>query len=180
MKLLLYRSDKFENMCIDCCKQFGSAVLVRTNRPEFVSDRLNVGWPYTKDNPRVGTRSPPLAFYDDWHLCHSWNIINDISITTLPEFWQTFDRPCMLAWIEKRLMQDDNKNFPELRAKRMSKNGLECTFCLKPGTYLAPEDEAEGKSIDYQDYMTRELVRQVGSLVDELAICLDGQPAVIG
>ena len=108
-------------------------------------------------------------------FCQSWDIIDNVRITTLPEFKRCFERPLINDAVERRLMQYDNQKYPTLRAKGMSKNGLECTFCLIKGTYPTLDEITRTRCTEYQEYLTNCVITQVDSLLNELGIKVSDQ-----
>ena len=121
--LQLCLSADFEALCNDRCEQSGSFALITTTMPSATTNRLNDGW-YHHNGPRKGTQSPPLAYAQDWCVTHQWSVVGSKAwITNTPEFKNVFDRPCVIAQIEDRLIKDDNALFPGLRARDLCKNG---------------------------------------------------------
>ena len=142
----LCRSQKFELSVKTHCHQSGTFALITTGSPTSTETRLNDGWCYW-GGPRNGTKSPPLAYSDDWKVSAEWCVSLSVDVERiLGAVRIRFDRPCIIAQIEDRLMKDDNAQFSDLGAKGMSKNGLDNVFVLKRGDY--PEQEGTTNAVE--------------------------------
>ncbi len=167
----LCRSRAFESACYSMCGQSGTFALITTANPGSTQSRLNNGWLYVY-GPRRGTRSPPLAYYDDWDIVATWSVDpnTDLKALLVGAVSAASDRPCLIGDIERRLMKDDNNCFPGLRANGMSQNGLDNVFCLPRGYGPVLNPLHYNNDGEYQDLTTQVVVHLAESIIDALKI----------
>ena len=164
------RSHNLEQFVNAHCRQSGSFVHITTQDPTSTETRLDDGWCYW-GGPRRGTKTPPLAYFSDWKVVATWGVDLDADIYGLLRvIRRSFDRPCVIADIERRLMNDDKVLFPELNAKDISKNGLENVFCLPRLELLSRDQVRCSTDVQYQDCLTQVIIAWIDTLIHTVGI----------